>query len=122
MSNKKLKKKLENAAKAQSEREAGSDQKVLMRFSEHKYYNDLGKPIFEAGKIYELEGANWIRRWLNRGGIIVDSADKVAEPEPQNPIKTVEDLAPPSAEADSEEESGEAEHDLGEDAEFEVEV
>lgn len=46
--------------------------KVKMRFKEHKYYNDLDKPHFEAGKVYELEGAGWIQRWLKRGGEIVE--------------------------------------------------
>lgn len=49
--------------------------KVKMRFTEAKFYNDLGKPMFEAGKIYELEGADWIQRWKNRGGEIVEGEE-----------------------------------------------
>lgn len=55
------------------------ERKVLMRFKEHKYYNDLGKPIYEAGKIYEITGAAWIQRWQKRGGEIVE--DPKAKPE-----------------------------------------
>lgn len=46
-------------------------EEVLMRFSENKFYNDLSKPEFEAGKVYRLKGADWIQRWLKRGGEIV---------------------------------------------------
>lgn len=46
--------------------------KVKMIFTENKFYNDLKNPIFEANKVYELEGADWIQRWLKRGGAIVD--------------------------------------------------
>lgn len=46
--------------------------KVKMKFSEHKYYNDLNKPLFMAGEVYELEGADWIQRWVKRGGEIVE--------------------------------------------------
>lgn len=46
--------------------------KVVMVFKEHKYYNDLDTPIFEAGKPHTLEGADWIQRWLKRGGEIIE--------------------------------------------------
>lgn len=46
--------------------------KVKMVFKEHKYYRDPNKPIFYAGKTYELEGSDWIQRWLKRGGKIVE--------------------------------------------------
>ena len=54
--------------------------KVLMRFEENKFYNDMDNPEFEAGKVYTLEGENWINRWLKRGGIIMteDEAKKFA--------------------------------------------
>lgn len=48
------------------------EQKVKMRFSEHKFYNDLNKPLYEAGKVYEVVGAGFIQRWLKRGGVIVE--------------------------------------------------
>lgn len=60
---------------------------VLMKFTEHKYYNDLSTPLFYAGKVYELEGADWIQRWLKRGGeiiegdVVVAKADKKVEDE-----------------------------------------
>ena len=46
--------------------------KVIMIFSENKFYNDLENPIFFANTSYELEGADWIQRWLKRGGKIVE--------------------------------------------------
>ena len=55
--------------------------KVKMVFSEHKFYNDLNTPIFEAGKVYELEGAGWIQRWLKRGGNIVEGDFSLPEVE-----------------------------------------
>lgn len=62
--------------------------KVKMKFSEHKYYNDLNEPIFRAGEVYELEGAEWIQRWLKRGGVIVEGNLEMPSAEP-NP-STVE--------------------------------
>lgn len=47
--------------------------KVKMIFSESKFYNDLANPIFGPGKVYELEGDDWIQRWIKRGGTIVES-------------------------------------------------
>ncbi len=56
--------------------------KVKMKFSEFKYYNDLSVPMFEPGKVYEIEGEAWIQRWLKRGGEIVEDKAPVAiEPE-----------------------------------------
>lgn len=46
--------------------------KVRMRFKENKFYNDLTKPHFLAGKIYTVEGQDMIDRWLKRGGEIVE--------------------------------------------------
>lgn len=54
--------------------------KVKMIFKEAKFYNDLETPIFKPGEIYELEGADWIQRWIKRGGAIVDQ--KTNEPVP----------------------------------------
>jgi hypothetical protein len=59
--------------------------KVKMRFATHQYYNDLKNPIFYAGEVYELEGADWIQRWLKRGGEIVDGEMPTPKPEEQNP-------------------------------------
>lgn len=90
----KLKKKLEKQAQAQAAKELNDSKKVLMLFPENMYYNDLDKPIFEKGKTYELEGADWIYRWKKRGGIVVESAEKIAVPAKQDDVKTTEDLAP----------------------------
>lgn len=59
--------------------------KVKMKFSKHQYYNDLNTPLFYQGEVYELEGADWIQRWIKRGGEIVSGKAPVAVPEPANP-------------------------------------
>lgn len=64
-------------------------EKVKMKFSEHKYYNDLDKPLFEAGKVYELEGAGWIQRWLKRGGEIVEGSFALPAADEPNPSTIV---------------------------------
>ncbi|TXG78097.1 hypothetical protein E6Q11_01700 [Candidatus Dojkabacteria bacterium] len=46
--------------------------KVKMIFKEAKFYNDLANPIFFPNKVYELEGQDWIERWIKRGGAIID--------------------------------------------------
>lgn len=66
--------------------------KVKMKFKEHKYYNDLDSPIFEAGKVYEIEGSEWIQRWLKRGGEIVDEVKVVAPVIPVEPEEIDQDL------------------------------
>lgn len=58
---------------------------VKMKFTEHKYYNDLNNPIFFAGKVYEIEGDDQIQRWLKRGGIIVSGELKLPEQDAPNP-------------------------------------
>ncbi len=45
-----------------------------MKFPKDMYYNDLSKPLYLKGEIYEVEDKN-VQRWLNRGGEIVE--DKV---------------------------------------------
>lgn len=67
---------------------------VKMRFKEHKYYNDLTTPAFYAGEIYELEGAEWIQRWLKRGGEIVEGTLEMPKPEA---VQTSSVLPPPEA-------------------------
>lgn len=71
---KKHKDRLEKSAKKQDAQEVENG-KVLMRFKNHQYYNDLGNPIFLAGEIYELEGAGWIQRWVKRGGEIISKEE-----------------------------------------------
>jgi len=63
----------------QKQEAEGAPKKVFMRFEENKFYNDQEKPIFEAGKVYELEGADWIQRWVKRGGEIVTPEKAVEE-------------------------------------------
>lgn len=89
--------------------------KVKMRFSEHKYYTDLEKPIFMAGKVYELEGAEWIHRWLKRGGEIVAGEIPSTQPDEPNPSTIVgqsgeqtSDNTPPAGETKPETDSGKA--------------
>ena len=72
--------KVAKAAKAHEENDLPKN-KVMMVFSENKFYNDLNNPHFLKGKEYEIEGAGSINRWLKRGGKIV--AGK------QEPIKHV---------------------------------
>lgn len=81
--------------------------KVIMKFSTHQYYNDLDKPIFLAGKEYELEGADWIQRWLKRGGEIVSGSLPMPAQEPSAPSTIV----PPG------EQSGEPDGDIVENPE-----
>jgi len=47
---------------------------VRMKFSEAKYYTNLDVPCFEAGKVYEIVGADQVQRWLKRGGSIVEES------------------------------------------------
>lgn len=44
---------------------------VRMKFGVDMYYNDLSTPLYQAGKVYEIEG-RMIARWMKRGGEIVD--------------------------------------------------
>lgn len=63
--------KLEKSAQAQAAKEM--PKKVLMRFTTNQFYNNQDVPIFEANKVYALEGQDWINRWLKRGGEIVEN-------------------------------------------------
>jgi len=66
--------KANKAAKAKAlveAKEHNDAQVVKMKFSEDKFYNDFTKAHFEAGKVYEVKGADMIQRWLKRGGEIV---------------------------------------------------
>lgn len=66
--------------------------KVKMKFSEEKFYNDQTKPMFEAGKVYELEGFDWIQRWLKRGGEIVEELKVKPVPVQEAPKEIEQDL------------------------------
>lgn len=61
--------------------------KTKIVFSEDKFYNDLANPIFVAGKVYEIEGDDWIERWIKRGGTIVQNT---AAPDSDKDIKVEE--------------------------------
>lgn len=68
--------------------------KVKMKFKENKFFNDLDNPMFLAGVEYELEGADWIQRWLRRGGEITSGALNFPTPE-VNPSEIVDNSPPP---------------------------
>lgn len=87
-------KKLAKAAAAEAA-ENEPKQKVVMVFSEDKFYNDLSKPLYEKGKPYEIVGADMIQRWLKRGGEIVKGELKYGEPE-KSISKVVESKAKPA--------------------------
>jgi hypothetical protein len=106
---KKVQARLERSARRQEEAQADSGCKVLMRFNEDKYYNDLNKPIFEKGKIYELEGRSWIDRWTKRGGGIVEKADGPVASGLQPQSEGLNGLAAPLGNAPSVEEEGSGE-------------
>lgn len=93
----------------QADKVADSHDGVWMRFSEHKYYNDLNVPIFEAGVVYKLEGEMWIHRWMKRGGEIVAEPTEVEpakveparvepiEVEPASPVEEISEVAEDAA-------------------------
>lgn len=85
--------KKEEAARApQAPKPAPGDKaSVKMKFSENKFYNDLNSPIFEKDKVYLLEGADWIQRWLKRGGVVVE--DESA------PVEAKVDVPPPASDS-----------------------
>lgn len=58
--------------KFKKENSEDQEKTVKMIFSEPKYYNDQDHPIFEANKVYELQGADWIERWIKRGGRVIE--------------------------------------------------
>lgn len=73
---------------------AATPGKVKMKFKEHMYYNDLNNPMFNAGEIYELEGADWIQRWLKRGGEIVEGDLVLPKGDKPNPSALVNKQSP----------------------------
>lgn len=85
--------------------------KVKMTFTERKYYNDMDTPFFEPDKVYELEGADWIQRWLKRGGTIVQG--ELTFPKPEEPslstVTETPDTPPQTPPVDDN--SGEGEED-----------
>lgn len=83
-------KKMKKVEKKKAAVEADMSQKVKMKFSEDKFYNDLNKPMFLAGEIYELEGAGWIQRWLKRGGEIVEGEMPLPPQDEPNPSEIVD--------------------------------
>ena len=90
---------------------------VAMKFSKNMFYTDLDNPIFFSGVVYELEGEEWIQRWLKRGGEIVDEkpakgVELSTTPPPSPAIDTPTKVAPaaPATEqvADKDEKSEDA--------------
>lgn len=85
----------EEVEKADEKREKVLEKKELapgrvkMKFAQHMYYNDLDKPIFEAGVVYELEGAEWIQRWIKRGGEVLEGDTGLPDSAPANPSELV---------------------------------
>jgi len=61
---------------------------VKMRFKENKFYNDLDVPLYIAGEVYVIKGADMIQRWLKRGGEIVEGDLEFPETE-ANPSDVV---------------------------------
>jgi len=82
-----MSKKKREEKKQQKEKLAELDksEKVLMRFKEDKFYNDLNTPIFKSGEVYEMEGSSWIQRWVKRGGEIVEGTIPMPEQKPADP-------------------------------------
>ena len=96
----------EEKPKAKAEKKAAlKEGAVRMVFKEHKYYNDMDTPMFEAGKVYMLEGADWIARWLKRGGEIVEGELELPDHD-VNPSQIVAN-APEKAETGDKESSKE---------------
>lgn len=88
-----------------------SPDKVMMVFTEDKYYNDLEAPIFRKGETYEVEGADWIQRWVKRGGVIVKGDFPVTQnPDPANPSSLVGE-EPPAPQDPSEDPQGDEQTD-----------
>ena len=97
--------------------------KVKMKFSEHKFYTDLNTPMFLAGKVYDVEGADWIQRWVKRGGEIVEGEFPVVEAdEPNLSALTSDDKTPKNVENEPVAESGLAEDSDEESLDAEIEA
>lgn len=90
MSKKRKQEKIE--AKQRAAETVVSSSKVKMIFRENKFYNDLKKPIYLAGVVYEIE-PNMVQRWLKRGGKIVEVpvAKPEVEPQIQEPVESSEE-------------------------------
>lgn len=58
---------------------------VKMKFPRDMYYNDMNVPLYNAGKVYEIEDS-MVTRWIKRGGEIVE--DEKPQPKVEAPPKT----------------------------------
>lgn len=104
-------------------------QKVKMKFSEHKYLNDMNTPHFYAGEVYEVEGAETIQRWLKRGGVIVSGELKTPKPEgtpstvvqqkPTEPVVVAPETKPEEDQGIDQVDLDEEDEDLDDDVEVE---
>lgn len=59
-------------------------QTVKMRFPRDMFYNDPTVALYEAGKVYTIEGADMVQRWLKRGGVIVEG--ELVFPKPKEEV------------------------------------
>lgn len=65
--------------------------KKKLKFVKDMFYNDPVKPIFEAGKVYEVDEAKgWADRWIIRGAIIVGEEPVAVETEKTEDIPVVQ--------------------------------
>jgi len=60
-----------------------------MKFSKDMFYTDRDVPLYQKGKVYDVED-RMVVRWLKRGGEIVEDAPKVQEEVKTAPKEQVE--------------------------------
>lgn len=64
-----------------------------MKFFADKFYNDLNKPLYLAGQIYDVP-EDMVARWQKRGGVLVEDIPtlptKAEEPAPLETPETPE--------------------------------
>ena len=50
-----------------------------MLFQKDAYFNNPNTPLYDAGKIYDIED-RMVEKWMKRGAVIVEEPTKVEEP------------------------------------------